>query len=275
MLEGRRHQLFGGIYITMDLAFDLGRATAFKGPTQRIRALTEHWFARQGYCPSCGHSDMRQHPANRPVADFYCSVCAEEFELKSLGRPLGPKVGDGAFRTMIQRLESETNPSLFLLHYDPIKLSVLNLLVVPRYFFVPGVIQARKPLAATARRAGWIGCNIMMAGIPLAGRIPVVTGSIALPRGEVLARWDETRFLQGKRGLEAKGWLLSVMRCIERLNAEVFTLEQVYDFEKDLQRQYPANAHVRPKIRQQLQVLRDAGFLQFTGKGRYRLSQRR
>jgi type II restriction enzyme len=32
------------------------------------------------------------------------------------------------------------------------------------------------------------------------------------------------------------------------------------------------NRHVRQKIRQQLQVLRDRGYLEFKGKGRYRVA---
>jgi len=34
---------------------------------------------------------------------------------------------------------------------------------------------------------------------------------------------------------------------------------------------HPNNAHVRDKIRQQLQVLRDLGLLEFLGSGSYRL----
>lgn len=33
---------------------------------------------------------------------------------------------------------------------------------------------------------------------------------------------------------------------------------------------YPGNNNVRPKIRQQLQVLRDRGWLEFNGRGVYR-----
>ncbi|WP_420022339.1 hypothetical protein [Brevundimonas subvibrioides] len=33
---------------------------------------------------------------------------------------------------------------------------------------------------------------------------------------------------------------------------------------------YPGNHNVRPKIRQQLQVLRDRGWLAFNGRGTYR-----
>lgn len=35
----------------------------------------------------------------------------------------------------------------------------------------------------------------------------------------------------------------------------------------------PANRHVRDKIRQQLQVLRDLGLLEFLGAGSYKFTQ--
>jgi type II restriction enzyme len=61
------------------------------------------------------------------------------------------------------------------------------------------------------------------------------------------------------------------MRCVETLRRPEFTLEDVYSFEQDLAAIYPNNRHVRPKIRQQLQVLRDNGWLIFEGRGTYRL----
>ena len=48
-------------------------------------------------------------------------------------------------------------------------------------------------------------------------------------------------------------------------------LADVYKFENYLGELHPDNHHVRDKIRQQLQVLRDAGILEFIGRGRYRV----
>jgi Dam-replacing family. len=44
----------------------------------------------------------------------------------------------------------------------------------------------------------------------------------------------------------------------------------MYGFEAKLGAIHPENRNVRPKIRQQLQVLRDMGFLAFSGRGAYR-----
>jgi DpnI-like restriction endonuclease len=53
------------------------------------------------------------------------------------------------------------------------------------------------------------------------------------------------------------------------LDAPEFTLQRMYDFEKQLKQRFPRNDFIRAKIRQQLQVLRDAGLIVFEGRGRY------
>jgi type II restriction enzyme len=53
---------------------------------------------------------MKQFEANRPVADFVCRSCSEEYELKSQKKKLGPKIVDGAYGTMCERLLASNNP---------------------------------------------------------------------------------------------------------------------------------------------------------------------
>jgi Dam-replacing HTH domain len=65
--------------------------------------------------------------------------------------------------------------------------------------------------------------------------------------------------------------LIEVMKCIESLRRHEFKIEDVYAFEDHLSRIYPGNQNVRPKIRQQLQFLRDRGYLDFVSRGYYRL----
>jgi len=80
----------------------------------------------------------------------------------------------------------------------------------------------------------------------------------------------ETLFLRNEP-LEARGWLLDVMKCVEALGKPEFTLDEVYAFEQRLSHIYPGNQNIRPKIRQQLQFLRDRGFIEFISRGQYRL----
>ena len=61
------------------------------------------------------------------------------------------------------------------------------------------------------------------------------------------------------------------MKAVELIGRPEFTLAEVYAFEPRLAAIYPDNRNVRPKIRQQLQVLRDHGWLEFTGRATYRV----
>ncbi len=240
--------------------------------SQKIRVLTEDWVDNSVYCPNCGHLKIDNYPNNKPVADFYCTHCKEDYELKSKKHSLGLKIVDGAYSTMIDRLQSSNNPSFFFLNYDLPNYSVRNFLVIPKHFFIPAIIEKRKPLAPTARRAGWIGCNILLNSIPQAGKIFYVKNGLTIPKERVLSEWQKTLFLRAEKKITAKGWLLDVMRCVEKLNKTDFTLDEVYTFEQELQKLHPENKHIKDKIRQQLQVLRDKGYLDFTARGRYSLT---
>jgi type II restriction enzyme len=106
--------------------------------------------------------DLTRYKNNSPVADFFCSNCHEDYELKGYRRGLGATIVDGAYRAMMERLKANNNPNLLLLGYDHEKLEVRNLHVIPKQFFVPDIIERRRPLSPSARRAGWIGCNIRL-----------------------------------------------------------------------------------------------------------------
>src|SRR5262249_32616322 len=157
-----------------------------------------------------------QFPNNSPVADFICGSCNEEYELKSQKYRFSNKVADGAFRTKCERLAASNNPNLFLLNYDLKQLSVLNFFVVPKHFFVRDIIEERKPLAPAARRAGWIGSNILLHQIPIAGKIFIVRDGQLEPKDSVLAKWRKTLFLRDE-AIEARGWLIDVMKCVEAI----------------------------------------------------------
>lgn len=244
-------------------------AARFVSASQTARVDTEDWAGSNMFCPNCGCSALMRYPANRPVADFYCSDCGDQYELKSQSKAFGRKVADGAYETKIERLKSDTSPNLILLQYSREQRRVENLTVVPRYFFVPQAIERRPPLRPTARRAGWVGSNILLDRIPVSGHISVVRSGLVRDRREVIEEWNRLRFIEERRG-EARGWLLEVMRCVQEIGQPDFTLADVYSFERELSASFPRNNNVRPKIRQQLQVLRDGGYLEFLGNGRYR-----
>jgi type II restriction enzyme len=61
------------------------------------------------------------------------------------------------------------------------------------------------------------------------------------------------------------------MSCIEKIKSKEFTLNEVYGFETILSRKHPDNKHIKDKIRQQLQILRNNGYLEFLSRGKYKI----
>jgi len=67
---------------------------------------------------------------------------------------------------MIDRINSEENPHFLFLTYNNEKWEVNNFLIMPKYYFTSDIIEKRKPLSSSAKRAGWIGCIIDIRKIP-------------------------------------------------------------------------------------------------------------
>ncbi len=254
----------------MILSLNSALGKRYKSPSQQVRVVTEHWVGANIFCPACG-DELSKFPDNRPVADFFCSNCKEEYELKSRRANFTRKVVDGAYSTMIKRLKSVHNPNLFLLRYDYASYQVRDFLVVPKHFFIPEIIEKRNPLSEKARRSFWVGCNILVQDIPSTGKVFFVNDKNVSSRKSVLDNWQKTLFLREAKKPDEKSWSLAIMRCIDELGKTEFALKDVYGFEHALQLKFPSNRHIKDKIRQQLQFLRNRGYLEFLGKGQYRL----
>ncbi len=256
----------------MKLTFNEKIAMHYKSASQRARVLTEQWVDDSIFCPNCGHLNVDKCPNNQPVADFFCSNCKEDYELKSKQDNIGTKILDGAYSTKMERLRSDNNPNLFILNYNLQNLCVLNFFVIPKHFFIPEIIEKRRPLAENARRAGWVGSNILLQKIPQAGKIFLIKEQQIKSKEKVVAEWKKTLFLREEKEVLTKGWLLDIMICIEKLGKKDFYLDEIYAFEGELSKKHPDNKHIKDKIRQQLQILRDKKYLSFVDKGKYELN---
>jgi type II restriction enzyme len=253
----------------MTLNFELSLSDGYTSRSQRARVLTEGWVAKHLFCPACGATCLQHYEANKPVADFYCEGCKEQFELKSKESKSGSMasiVPDGAYATMIERIMSSDNPNLLYLTHNGD--AVNNLVVIPKQFLTPNVIIRRNPLSEGARRAGWVGCNINLGQIPDAGKIFIVRNADVVASDVVSDSFQRASNLQ-VQDINSRGWLMDVLLCVDKLTDE-FSLSQMYVFENELQRKHPDNGFVRDKIRQQLQMLRDRGYIEFLGRGAYR-----
>jgi type II restriction enzyme len=216
---------------------------------------------------------VRRLPANTPTIDFICPGCESRFQLKSQRHPFAARINDAAYSKMREAVLGGLTPNLFALHYDPSRWTVQNLILIPRFVFSLSCIERRRPLSASAQRHGFVGCHILLVNIPADARIAVVDSGKPARPAEVRDMYARLRPLE-RMGHEARGWTLDVLNAVRSLVASVdreeFTLAEVYALEGRLRRLHPQNRFVRPKIRQQLQRLKDLGFVEFLGAGRYR-----
>lgn len=253
----------------MNLIFDTNLALDYHSNTQKIRIMSENWVVDNVYCVRCG-SKLKHFENNKPVGDMFCENCNEEFELKSNKAKLGKKIVDGAYSTMIEKIENDDIPNFFYLNYSIMDYKVKNLLIIPKHYFTKEIIIKRPPLSETARRAGWIGCNIDVSSIPKSGMLYIIKNGQEENKNMVIRNYNKMLFLRKSKG-ELRGWLLDILKCIESLDKKEFTLNEIYSFEEFLRIKYPNNNNIKAKIRQQLQILRDYGYLSFTNRGEYRL----
>ena len=214
---------------------------------------------------------MLERTANNTAArDFFCPACGNPFELKSKKGKFANLVTDGAYRTMIEAIRENRQPNLFLLSYR-LPFVVTDLSVLPRRFLVEPMVIRRKPLSDTARRAGWIGCNLSLKLIPRSALIPCMVGGTAIEQHVIQKLWLRTAAFDDL-GILARGWAAMTLGVIERIRKARFSIRDVYEFESILATAFPNNRNIRPKLRQQLQVLRDLGFIRFLGQGEYELT---
>src|SRR5262249_38071767 len=123
----------------------------------------------------------------------------------------------------------------------------------------------------TARPAGWTGCNIALNRIPADARITIVSECQVTTPNDVRDRFRRIRPLR-EIPVRNRGWTLDVLNAVRTLGQSEFTTEDAYKLVPQLERLHPDNRHVREKLRQQLQLLRDSRLLIHVERGHWRLT---
>lgn len=251
----------------MQLSCDLKIAAKFKSPAQRAHVISEHWFEENSYCFACDSDYLLRAAANTKAMDFSCKECGQLYELKTFTRRPHTSLVDGAYASLMGRIESNSAPTLCLLERNE-AWEIYGLTAIHSSFLTPWVIEQRKPLSETARRAGWIGCNIRLDRIPPDGEIAVIESGLCRAKSDVREQFK--RFLPlAHLTADQRGWTTLTLSIVRGLRRSEFSLADVYEKEQHFASAFPANRHVRAKIRQQLQVLRNLHIISFRGNGRY------
>ncbi len=258
----------------MNLECDGQIAAKYRSRSQQARVVTEAWFGSQSYCLACTSDRLGRSKANAVACDFFCPLCGQSYELKSSQKVQANRVVDGAYATMLARINARDAPALILLRYLTSTTSsgstwlIDRLVAIHPVFLTDAVVEARKPLSTDARRAGWQGCILRLDRIPPEGRITLVSAGQTVDPVQTRALYESSRSLAAIDP-EARGWTATVLKVIRDIGRPHFRLADVYAHRKEVQEAFPNNRHVEAKIRQQLQVLRDLGYLHFSSRGTY------
>jgi type II restriction enzyme len=273
----------------MNLSMTGGLADAYRSGAQRTRVVTEAWGESNLYCPNCSSPRLDRLKHNTKASDFSCPKCGFWYQLKGQKTAIRSTVTDGAYESMMDAIRSDRAPNYYFLHYDLPTWTIKNLLLIPKFAFPASAIIKRPALKATARRAGWVGCNFALDRIPVDARIDIVRdppsqmssygglGQVVSSPALVREQFKKIKSAFAELSTRERGWTLDVLNMVRRIEDEgrgrgrlEFSNEDVYAYERELEALHPDNRHIRDKIRQQLQVLRDRGFLVHLGRNRWR-----
>ncbi len=250
----------------MDVKLPVNLAKCYKSKSQIARVITEAWVVANISCPSCGNK-LVEYPANEKSKDIYCSVCRTDFQIKSSKNRFSKKITGAEYNTTLNNVINAQNPSLMLLFYDEKTMMVVDFQIIHHSFITKKNIIPRKPLSSTAKRAGWQGCLIDIEEIPEIAKTFIVRNGVIDTSQNINKNWkisDNAR----KLSAESRGWLSDVMSIVDKMGNK-FRLIDVYEYEQYFEKFHPNNNNIQAKIRQQLQLIRDMGIIEFIGRGEY------
>lgn len=88
-----------------------------------------------------------------------------------------------------------------------------------------------------------------------------------------LIKHEQKLSRENKETANWKDEVKNKIREFTRNNGSEFNLEDIYNFELELKKKFPSNNHIKEKIRQQLQILKDEDYLEFLAPGKYKIKQ--
>src|SRR5580704_10020147 len=150
---------------TFSPLIDTSLTSRFVSAAQATRVALETWASFNLYCLNCERDELDQLPDNTPVSDFECYLCKSRYQLKGKNGRLGKKIPGAAYRPTIDAIRAGAMPEYVLVEFDTRFATVVFVDAFPGRLITEERVEPRKPLSASARRAGWQGCNIIVEGL--------------------------------------------------------------------------------------------------------------
>ena len=229
-----------------------------KGFLLDIRDLCENWFLDNVFCPNCGYEKLNKTPSS--ASTFCCSACQNKFLLTYREEKDESQLSvelPFSYNKIISQIESALIPDTFVLFFNEY-CDVTRLFLVHKKFITTDAIiqKGNVPFLALDKILGL-------------GIIRFFQYEEDLDGSEILAAYQNAKLAE-EESAEFNGWVKDVYLCIVKIGKEEFELNDVYRYVDYLKQKHVNNNTIEAKIRQQLQVLRKRGYLEFLGHGRFR-----
>lgn len=170
--QGKLRFLGNGRYERLDVEpifsplIDFTVANEYASAAQVARVALETWASFNLYCLNCDRTSLDRLPDGTPVADFGCLGCGTLYQLKSKNGRFGARIAGAAYKATLEAVRAGAMPEYVLVEYDTRFKTAVYVDAIRGRSIGEDRVVPRKPLSAKAKRAGWQGCTLIIAGLP-------------------------------------------------------------------------------------------------------------
>ncbi|HVA19792.1 MAG TPA: DpnI domain-containing protein [Solirubrobacteraceae bacterium] len=184
---GDGRYLYQGDRKKISLLLNPSVAQMYQSRSQVGRVVIQTWAELNLYCLSCDADQLLPEPENTQVVDMACARCGRQYQIKSKQGLFEGRITGAAYGPVLRAVQEGRMPDYVLVEHSRRRATVVGVRAYPGALLTPERVLERKPLAGTAKRAGWIGCTIDVEGVPY---VEIVGPQAAEPR-DARERWSK------------------------------------------------------------------------------------
>ena len=160
--SGRYRKLLAKVCPSVHL--DFSEAARYTSRSQIARVAVEAWAAANVRCWRC-EAPLLLVPTNAKLLDALCSRHNHEIQIKAVSGIASDRLTAAAYAPMAKRLAVGNLPDYLIVSYNVLRATVILAEFIDGGLIDTSRVHARPALGPTARRAGWIGASIDLAGL--------------------------------------------------------------------------------------------------------------
>lgn len=143
---------------------DIKQETHWINKSRIMGEAFERLFITQS-CPKCHkHGGLKKYTANKKSKDVVCQHCHKQYQIKSCQKSAAGHtlslIGAEYTTTLASIREGEIDYVIYLYSDMGTNFRINKIYLVKNQDISDACIIPRKPLSATAKRAGWQGCTL-------------------------------------------------------------------------------------------------------------------